>query len=76
MMRLTSQFIMMTSPSPITMGEAIVSNKYKRLQSRRVYVIAGVSRESYFGRRIDTSRRMKFMFCKKRDENFSLFLLL
>lgn len=42
MMRLTSQFIMVTSPSAITMGEAIVSNKYKRLQSRRVYIIAGL----------------------------------
>lgn len=50
MMRLTSQFIMITSPSPITMGEAIVSNKYKRLPSRRVYIIAGLFQRILFWR--------------------------
>lgn len=39
MIRLTSQFIIITSPSSVTMGKAIVSNKYKRLQSVRVYII-------------------------------------
>lgn len=48
MMRLDSQFIMITSPSPITKGEAIVSNKYKRLQSRRVYIIAGLFQRILF----------------------------
>lgn len=48
MIRLTSQFILITSLSPITMGEAIVSSNYKWLQSMRVYITAGLLQRILF----------------------------